>query len=304
MGVILCATPNAALDITYSVGRLVAGQTHRVTAVSSRAGGKGINVARTLDGLGISGLTMGFVGGEAGRAIRADLEAAGLPHELVQIDGPSRRTVTIVAEETTGFYEPGAPITHDEWQTFLDRYQSLLGGADAVALCGSLPPGAPPDAYATLSTLAHGAGVPVALDADGEALSLALVGRPDVVKVNADEVARATAEIEPRVGAEQLRAGGAGAVVITHGADGISVFCPEGQFHARPPEHVAGNPTGAGDAAMAALTLGLARGQAWPVQLADAAALSAAAVRSSVAGDFDREAFARWRHLVEVARIA
>jgi fructose-1-phosphate kinase PfkB-like protein len=55
---------------------------------------------------------------------------------------------------------------------------------------------------------------------------------------------------------------------------------------------------------MAALALGLARGQPWPERLAGAVALSAAAVKSSVAGDFDPDAFARWRERVEVAQIA
>jgi tagatose 6-phosphate kinase len=229
---------------------------------------------------------------------------AGVAHELVQIEAASRRTVTIVAEEATGFYEPGPTISPDEWETFVARYESVLGRADAVALCGSIPPGAPPDAYATLSTLAHRAGVPVAVDADGTTLSEALAGRPELVKVNTEELARATGEREPQVGAEQLRAGGAGAVVVTEGADGLSAFCPEGRFRARPPERVAGNPTGAGDAAMAMLVLGLARGQSWPDQLASAAALSAATVRATVAGDFDREMFARWRERIQIARNA
>ena len=63
-----------------------------------------------------------------------------------------------------------------------------------------------------------------------------------------------------------------------------------------------GNPTGAGDAAVAALAAGLAAGGAWPERLADAVALSAAAVHAPVAGGFDAEAYRRYRELVRARR--
>ena len=49
---------------------------------------------------------------------------------------------------------------------------------------------------------------------------------------------------------------------------------------------LAGNATGAGDAATAALAHGLLLGQPWPERLAHAAALGAAAVAAPVAGEF------------------
>ena len=43
---IATVTPNLALDVTYEVPELRPGHAHRVRAVHSRAGGKGVNVAR------------------------------------------------------------------------------------------------------------------------------------------------------------------------------------------------------------------------------------------------------------------
>ena len=56
-------------------------------------------------------------------------------------------------------------------------------------------------------------------------------------------------------------------------------------WRAAPPEALPGNPTGAGDACVAALAAGLAAGTPWPELLADAVALSAAAVACPLAGD-------------------
>ncbi|MDQ1607965.1 MAG: hypothetical protein QOE16_697, partial [Microbacteriaceae bacterium] len=41
---IVTVTPNPALDLTYTVARVQLGETHRVPAAASRAGGKGVNV--------------------------------------------------------------------------------------------------------------------------------------------------------------------------------------------------------------------------------------------------------------------
>ncbi|MDV9179008.1 PfkB family carbohydrate kinase, partial [Streptomyces sp. W16] len=66
---------------------------------------------------------------------------------------------------------------------------------------------------------------------------------------------------------------------------------PEGSWHATPPARVNGNPTGAGDSAVAGLLSGLVERLPWPDRLARAVALSAATVLSPVAGEFDRPAY-------------
>ncbi|MFJ2163535.1 1-phosphofructokinase family hexose kinase [Streptomyces sp. NPDC087856] len=285
---ILTVTLNAALDITHRVARLRPHASNRVSSVSQRAGGKGVNVARVLRALGERTAVTGLAGGPTGAAVRADLAAAGIADHLVPIDGESRRTVAVVDDrDTTILLEPGPPVTSAEWARFTLRYRELLGGARAVVLSGSLPPGLPADAYGVLVALARAAGVPALLDADGEALLAALAEGPDVVKPNIHELAAVTGVEDPAVGAAALTAAGARAVVVSLGPDGLLAHTPDGVWRARPPAPVAGNPTGAGDAAVAALALGLTAGHAWPERLVEAVALSAAAVASPLAGDFD-----------------
>ncbi|MYW49670.1 1-phosphofructokinase family hexose kinase [Streptomyces sp. SID161] len=292
---ILTVTLNTALDITYRVPSLRPHASHRVTDVTERPGGKGVNVARVLAALGHEVTVTGFVGGPAGQVLRELLaEASGPVDALVPVSGATRRTIAVVSEltgDTTQLNEPGPQITPAEWAAFLGRYEELLSGAAAVALCGSLPPGVPVGAYANLVRTARSAGVPVLLDTSGEPLRRGVAARPDIIKPNADELAELTGSHEPLRATQDARRRGAHAVVASLGADGLLAVTPEGRWHATPPARVHGNPTGAGDSAVAGLLSGLTQQLPWPDRLSRAVALSTATVRAPAAGEFDRATY-------------
>jgi tagatose 6-phosphate kinase len=298
--VILTVTLNMALDVTYHVDGFVRGQTRRVREVGRRAGGKGVNVARVLQGLGHEAIVTGLAGGFTGAAARAELKTAGLRDELVEIAGDSRMTVTVVDREgrATGFSEPGPVVLREEWEAARSRCSELIDSASVVVLSGSLPPGLPASAYAQLIHRANGVGVPIVLDAQGEALALGAAARPTVVKVNVSELATATGADDVMAGARALCDAGARTVVITDGPAGLTCFSAQGTLHAVAPEVSTGNPTGAGDAVSAALAVGMIDETPWADRISDAAALSAAAVSAPLAGSFDPDAYRRLRESV------
>ncbi len=290
----MTVTLNTALDLTYRVPALTPYASHRVTQVIERPGGKGLNVARVLAALGYETVATGFAGGATGAVLRDGLAATPVRDELVETAGSTRRTVAVVdaaGGDTTQLNEPGPAVTAAEWETFRARFAALLDGAAAVALCGSLPPGIHVGAYAELVRLARAAAVPVLLDTSGEPLRRGIAARPDLVKPNADELARLTGAREPRRATLDARRRGAHAVVSSLGPEGLLAATPEGLWRAAPPAPVRGNPTGAGDSAVAGLLSGLVDGIPWPDRLVRAVALSAATVLSPVAGEFDRAAY-------------
>ncbi|MFG2918601.1 1-phosphofructokinase family hexose kinase [Kitasatospora sp. NPDC048298] len=300
---ILTVTLNTALDITHHLDRLRPHGSNRVRAVAERAGGKGVNVARILHTLGHPTVVTGLAGGRTGEAVRAELAAAGLVDRMLPIPGESRRTVAVVEEDvgdTTILLEPGPVVGVEEWEQFINHLDRLLPQAGAVVLSGSLPRGLPDGAYAHLLRLAHGHNTPAVLDADGAALRAALPAGPALIKPNADELAAATGLADPVAAARALQTAGAGAVVGSLGEHGLIAVTPQGSWRARPPERLAGNSTGAGDAAVAALTLGLVTNTSWPDRLAEAVALSAAAVAAPLAGDFDPAVHQALRSRVDV----
>jgi tagatose 6-phosphate kinase len=291
--VILAVCLNLALDITYRVPSVRVGATTRVDDVFERAGGKAVNAARVLHALGHEVLVMGLAGGRVGDAVAEELDRAGLAHDLVPIAEQTRRTLIVVDDEhaePTGLSESGPAISPDEWHALVARFGAHE--PTAVVLAGSLPPGLSEDAYATL--IAAAGDVPVLLDTSGEALRCGAAARPAIVKVNRDELRSGSAG-DVIAAAHRLREAGPAAVVVSLGADGLVAVTEGGAFRAAPPEVVTGNPIGAGDAASAALVAGLVAGTPWPDRLADAAALSAAAVHAPVAGSFDAAAYERYR---------
>lgn len=289
---ILTVTLNAAIDVTYRVESLILHSSNRVRDMHQHAGGKGINVARVLHALGHDVTVTGLAGGHTGEQIHADLAASGLRDALVAVAGDSRRTVAIVdGTDATLLNEPGAAVTLDEWIHFVARFRKQVMKSRVVVLAGSLPPGMPEGAYAVLCEAAHAGGVPVLLDSSGSPLQAGLAGHPDVIKPNGVELADLTPTDDVIAAAEALRARGAGAVVVSLGAEGVVAVAREGCWRARPPQPVRGNSTGAGDALVAALAAGIANGRNWPERLIDAVALSAATVLSPVAGSFDPGAY-------------
>ena len=296
---ILTVTLNTALDITYRVRELRPYASHRVTSVTERPGGKGLNVARVLAALGHEVTVTGFAGGPAGRAVQDQLTATpGVLDALVPVSGSTRRTIAVVEEtaanltpEATQLNEPGPQITPAEWSAFQDVYEGLLPSVSAVALCGSLPPGVPVGAYAQLVRVARASGVPVLLDTSGEPLRRGVAARPDLVKPNAAELTELTGSHEPSQAIRDVRRRGARAVVASLGPDGMLAVTPEGRWRATPPTRVRGNPTGAGDSAVAGLLSGLIDQLPWPERLTRATALSTATVLAPVAGEFDRPTY-------------
>ncbi|MEU7871643.1 1-phosphofructokinase family hexose kinase [Dactylosporangium sp. NPDC049140] len=309
---ILTVTLNPALDLTYAVDEFRPQTTHRVRAVHERAGGKGLNVASVLHAQGEPVLATGLLGGVTGERVRELLAAADLPHAFAPIAGETRRTVTIAdGVDATGLWEPGPDITTVEWLRFLQLYRMLLDDVTVVAMSGSLPRGLPADAYAVLIDIARVHGACTVLDTSGEPLRLGLVAGPDVVKPNAEELAvlmseralpdEGTATDQRTVlDVRMLRRLGAGCVVVSRGPDGLLAVSGHEGWRAAPPAPETGNPTGAGDACVAALARGLRDRTPWPELLADAVALSAAAVAAPVAGAVDEQRYRDLRTRINV----
>ncbi|WP_324189237.1 hexose kinase [Nocardia otitidiscaviarum] len=307
---ILTVTMNPAYDMTYRVERFDRGRAHRVRSVDQRIGGRGINVTRVLNQLGRYARATGF--SDHSFAAAAELE---MPVDFVHALPWVRRTVVISESDdgtATALWEPGARISdaHAVEQLRV-RVSGLLSDSSGVVIAGSLPGGVDVSVPAELARLATDAGVPVVCDVDGPALELA-AGVPGVVLMpNTEELERltgmpATTPAEIKAAVDPLVARGVGAVIVTRGGAGMVALTPGRAWSAALPEPLAGNPTGAGDAAAAAVIAGLARSREpdWPTLLTDAVATSAAAVVIPVAGEIDRALRDRLAPTVRVTELA
>ncbi|MGP5606849.1 1-phosphofructokinase family hexose kinase [Arthrobacter rhombi] len=302
---ILTITPNPALDETYDVDHLAVGGTNRVPAPSVRAGGKGLNVARVLHAEGRPVDAIATCGGGAGETFAAELAASGIENTLVPVGPSTRRSFALVDRstgETTIFNEHGGGLEAAEWNALQRAVQEALHDADVVVGSGSLPGGAAgpegaavdegaghgPGFYPWLVGAAQSAGVPCVIDTSGAGLLAAARAGADVLKPNHHELLEATGTSDIARGAAVLLELGARRVVVSSGEEGLSLFdgaTPGSQVSARLPEPLEGNPTGAGDACVAALASGLAEGLDAAALVCRAAAWSASAVLMPAAGE-------------------
>jgi 1-phosphofructokinase family hexose kinase len=161
--------------------------------------------------------------------------------------------------------EPGSRISEEEWHRFVETYERHLKEASWVALCGSLPPGAPSDSYAQLIQLAHKHGVPCALDTSGDALRKGVEAVPEVIKPNRQELAdligeQVDSDKKLLVSICRLHQLGIKTIVVSFGKDGAVGSDGQSLLKATPPPVQVVNTIGSGDALLAGLIFALVKG--------------------------------------------
>lgn len=268
---IYTVTLNPGLDRTLTVPELHENRVLRATTTQIDWGGKGFNVTRALHALGLPSVALGLVGGCTGQMLTQGLHELGIITDFVTIPGETRTNTVIQTADGCRHIkvnEPGPTVDAAALAALAARVTATVTPGSLWALCGSLPPGAPPDIYATLTRLIQAQGGRVALDASGTALAPGLAARPDWVKPNAEEAADLTgAAITDLASAARAAARcmdlGAQQVALSLGADGLLLAAPGQVIHAQPPAVAVQTLVGVGDALLGGLLYALAQG--WPL---------------------------------------
>jgi 1-phosphofructokinase len=258
---IITVTLNPTLDKTLSVPELQPGTVHRAQILREDLGGKGINVSRALRALGIPSSMTGFMGGATGQIMTSGLQAAGFDVYFVEVEGETRRNITLL-DEANGLYtkinEPGPRVATRHLAALQSQIDQLARPGDLWAFCGSLPPGAPFDLYSRLILQVHERGGRALLDSSGLAFREGVAAHPFAIKPNSEEASELLesplrSDEEHCTAARRLQADGVPVVAVTRGAQGL-VLAMEGQIlQTTPPSIPARSPVGAGDAALAGL---------------------------------------------------
>jgi 1-phosphofructokinase family hexose kinase len=184
---IITVTLNAAIDKSLAVPNFRLGRRHRTVEQRTMAGGKGVNIARTLKALGQPVIATGFAGGATGTHIVEQLTEESILNDFVRIREESR-TNTSVLDPTTGaqteINERGPAVTAREVELFRDKLLYLARGAAIVVFAGSLPRGVEPDLYESLVHDLERSEVTTVVDTDGQPLRHAVRAEPDLVSPN------------------------------------------------------------------------------------------------------------------------
>lgn len=312
---ILCVTPNPAIDRTMIVQDFARGGIFRPQQVLAAAGGKGINVARAAQILGADAVCAGFLGGFSGQYVESQVRAEGMPSCWTWLDNGETRTCMILVDPdtllTTVVNEPGPLTTASDWQRLradvLNAAASSTSGMSStsdtlIAFSGSLPPGTPLELYISIVQELAAAGKQVWVDTSGPALD-AIAGITRTGGTQRIGIKVNDAEISALVGmpvdhpADAAAAGRmicdrtGGSVVITQGAKGAVLVTPTETWRAILPEIRIKSAVGSGDAFLAGMLSGIENGGSLPVILRRAAAAGTANALSVGGGQFTRTEF-------------
>ena len=271
---------NPAIDQTARIPSFSAGRVNRVEWEQSDAGGKGVNVASFLADAGLQVAATGLFGSGNIEPFLELFMRKGIEDRCVRLAGRTRVNVKItdpVLNQVTDINFPGLAPTASDLAQLDAVMDQLCAEVDWLVLSGSVPAGVPSGIYAELIQRIKARSKRVLLDASGAPFAGAVRLGPDIIKPNMDELAElvgrplkdADAVLEA---ARSLVDAGIGLVAVSMGPDGAVLVEADQAVHAIPPAIQVKSTVGAGDAMVAGILSGTARG----LSLADRARLATA----------------------------
>ena len=262
---VVTVTLNPALDKTVVIPRLDVGGLNRVKKLRIDPGGKGINVARVLNGFGINVKATGLLAGSQGHLLLNYLNSENISADFLTIPGETRTNLKIVDDSsnvTTEINETGFEVAPSDMNVFKAKLVTLLEQASFLVLSGSLPFKVESDIYRELIELANHKGVKTILDADDKALAEGIQAVPFAVKPNIHE-------LEKLVGCKMaddrdivcacrlLLERGIQIIIVSMGAQGAIVMNCQEAYRLRVKAIIPKSTVGAGDSMVGALAYSL-----------------------------------------------
>jgi ribokinase len=295
---------NAAVDSVIRVERFPRpGETIVALGASEDLGGKGANQAVVAARCGAPVRLVATIGDDAlGERIRSSLAREGVLTDgvatsrygtdrcVITVDRRGENTIVSLIDAARNF----DPIAET-------RLECWIRPGDLVVMQGNLRPNVTRDCLALARakgarTVLNPSPTYAAEDYDWTLVDLALANRGEAVELAGGEAEQPARELCKK---------GAGAVVLTLGADGAAFFSADDTFRVAAPQVIAVDAVGAGDVFCGVLIAAKALGQNWRDALAAATeAASISVTRKGVLASFpSREEMATILERAAVGRL-
>lgn len=248
---IYTVTFNPAIDYVINVDKFKQGSVNRVSSNEKFAGGKGINVSRVLNNLGVKSKALGFVGGFTGKFIVDSLEEQGVETEFIEVKEDTRINVKMKSDTETEINGAGPEVTSEDLEKLFDIIKSLTS-EDYLVLAGNVQKSVPSNIYSIIQEKCADNNAKVIVDTTGDALVATLKNKPFLIKPNNHELGEIfNKELETKEDiifyAKKLIEMGAQNVIISMAAKGALLINASGVYHATPAKGTVKNSVGAGD---------------------------------------------------------
>lgn len=252
---IYTVTLNPSVDYIVQVTNFKEDSLNRIDSDVKYPAGKGINVSRVLNRIGLSTKALGFLGGFTGEYIQNSLTAEGIETDFVNVQGDTRINVKLKSTHETEINAPGPEISQDQLSTLMAKLEEIEAG-NTVVLAGSIPPSLPSDLYEVITERLAAKGVRVVVDASGKALLGVVAHKPFFIKPNHHELAELF-DVELHGLDDIITYGrklvdmGAENVVVSMAGDGALLLTKDATYVSNVPKGKVINSVGAGDSLVA-----------------------------------------------------
>ena len=181
-------TFNPSLDYVLKVPELSIGKINRSENEKIYIGGKGINVSRVLNTLGMKSIPLGFIAGFTGRELKNKLIEYGIEPEFIELkEGNTRVNIKIKGEVETAINADGPNINDYSIALLLKQIEDLDSN-DIVILAGYVPKSIDSSIYALICKKLYDKNIPFIVDTSGKHLIDSLKYNPFLIKPNKEEL--------------------------------------------------------------------------------------------------------------------
>lgn len=262
---ILTVTINPLLERRLYFESIELGQSNRCSREKFYGGGKGINVSRQLNYLGIHNSAFTFLGGNNGKVLRHCLTQDKIDFSVVSTKSETRIADLIIEENikrVSTFVGINIQVSQEESNEFKNKLEKMIQNCSIVVFAGSSPCKETDDIFPHGIELANKHDKISILDTYGTHLKNCIEAGPTVIHNNISEFENSlgvslSSELEKLDLLRELYSKNIKLVFLTDGANPI--YASKFDFHYKiiPPQVGVFDSTGSGDAFVAGIAYGL-----------------------------------------------
>jgi len=294
---VLTVTLNPLLERRYSFLNIKFNYENRTAKKILKAGGKGINVSRQLNKLGIENIALTFTGGVNGKLFKEILKKEGISIADIQIKDETRDAAIIIENSTnqlSTFFSENNFVSETEVHSFITKMERMIATCEIVVFAGSSP-------YLTTDSI-FPIGIEIAnkhdkisiCDTYGTLLQDCINASPTILHNNTEEIesslkVQLKTESEKLVFLDSLYSKGIKQVYITSGDEPFYSSNFDFHYKVTVPKIEVADSTGSGDSFVAGIAYGWHNKLAFKEQLALASAIGVCNAKTFDTSSVDKD---------------
>jgi tagatose 6-phosphate kinase len=188
---ILTVTINPLLERRFYYPAINLSEVNRNGKLILKAGGKGINVNRQLNKLGLKNIALLFIGGSNGKLLRESLQKEQIHFSEINTKSETRDAAIIISKTENriySFFGSNAEITSTEVDIFILKLEKMISTFEVVVFSGSSPSKTADAIFPEGIKIANRLDKISVCDTYGNHLEKCLDASPTIVHNNSEEI--------------------------------------------------------------------------------------------------------------------